>query len=272
MGADPRGVTRSRYTAAMRLLRSLRVVQGLGRALAVSASLVGVAGVSACTVSGSDDGGSTGGSGESSATTTASTSSTAESSTSGNAESSSTGGSSSGGADSSGGSSSESGSSSGTESTGAVEFALMSTAYAEGEGMPHECHAAGGNQSPPLSWVGTPGGTQSFGLFFHDITIDFDHSAIWNISADTTELPQDIDHDTMPADVPGAVQCENWLGDFGYGGPGSASNFYEFRLYALDVADLSGEIDENSALGDVFAAFEAHSLGVATLTGQSTGP
>ncbi|MFO0634366.1 MAG: YbhB/YbcL family Raf kinase inhibitor-like protein [Nannocystaceae bacterium] len=256
----------------MRLLRSLRVVQGLGYALALSASLV--VGVSACTTTGGDDGGTSSGSGESSASTTVtgSTPGPGESSTSGGAESSSSGGGSSGVADSSGGSSSDGGSSSGSESTGAVEFALMSSAFAEGEGIPHVHHAGGGNESPPLSWVGAPGGTQSFCIFFHDITIDFDHSAIWNISSDTSELPQDVDHDAMPADVPGAVQCENWLGDFGYGGPGSQSNFYEFRLYALDVADLSAEIDENSSLGEVFAAFEAHSLGVATLTGQSTGP
>jgi hypothetical protein len=160
-------------------------------------------------------------------------------------------------------------SSSGT--TESVPFTLTSTAFTEGGGIPGEHHISGGNESPPLAWEGAPAGTMSFALFFHDTTIDFEHSAIWNIPADATGLPQDVDHVEMPPDVPGAVQCENWAGSIGYGGPGSQSNFYQFTLHAIDVAELP-EIDAGSSLIAVRDAFEAHSLGVATLTGQSTGP
>ena len=62
------------------------------------------------------------------------------------------------------------------------------------------------------------------------------------------------------------------MGDFGYGGPGSQSNFYEFVLYALDTDDLSGEIDETSSLFEVEAAFEAHMIETAALSGQTEGP
>lgn len=154
-----------------------------------------------------------------------------------------------------------------------VEFALFSDAFLEGEGIPPIHHVSGGNESPPLNWVGTPAGTMSLAIFFYDISIDFEHSAIWNIPADVTELPQDVDHDAMPADVPGALQCRSWIDEFGYGGPGSAANFYEFTIYAIDVEEIpSDEIDQNSDLEDVRAAFMAHAIATATLTGQSTGP
>jgi Raf kinase inhibitor-like YbhB/YbcL family protein len=156
--------------------------------------------------------------------------------------------------------------------TEAVAFTLTSPDFVEGGGLPHTAHINGGNVSPALDWVGAPAGTMSYAVFFHDITIDFNHSAIWNIGADLDGLPEGVDHDAMPGNVPGAVQCENWAGSIGYGGPGSQANFYEFVLYAIDVDSLDAEIDENSTLDEVFTALEAHSLGTTTLTGQSTGP
>ncbi len=170
-----------------------------------------------------------------------------------------------------GGQDSTSESSSGSESTGMVEFSLSSPAFEDGGGMPGIHHISGGNVSPQLDWVGAPAGTMSYAVFFHDVTIDFEHSAIWNIPADATGLPEDVEETAMPASVPGALQCRNWTGGFGYGGPGSMSNFYQFTLYAIDVATID-EIDEDSMLPAVQAAFEAHSLGTATLQGQSTGP
>jgi Raf kinase inhibitor-like YbhB/YbcL family protein len=154
-----------------------------------------------------------------------------------------------------------------------VEFALFSDAFLEGEGIPPIHHVSGGNESPPLNWVGTPAGTMSLAIFFYDISIDFEHSAIWNIPADVTELPQDVDQVALPPDVPGAVQCRSWIDEFGYGGPGSAANFYEFTIYAIDVEQIpEAEIDEESDLEDVRAAFMAHAIASTTLTGQSTGP
>jgi Raf kinase inhibitor-like YbhB/YbcL family protein len=217
--------------------------------------------------------------GDSSTTGAETTAGSTESSTSTSTSTSTTttegGSGSSGGQDSSSGASSDGTSvdSSGGESTGAVEFTLSSDAFEEGGGIPGIHHVAGGNQSPPLEWVGAPPGTMSFAVFFHDETIMFDHSAIWDIPSDVTSLPQDVDHEAMPADVPGAVQCDNWKQgtEYGYGGPGSDANFYTFTLYAIDVATIP-EIDQDSTRAEVRAALEMHSLGTATLTGQSTGP
>lgn len=222
-----------------------------------------------------DDGG--GGGTTTSSTTTTATSEVDTSSGSNATTAATTGGSSSDGtgsttgsvADTSSGGSSTDGDSSST--TEPVAFTLTSPAFEEGGGIPGMHHVSGGNVSPQLDWVGAPAGTLAFAVFFHDITIDFEHSAIWDIPGDATGLPEDVEEVAMPADVPGATQCRSWAGNFGYGGPGSAANFYQFTLYAIDVATLD-EIDQNSSLVEVHAALEAHSLGTATLTGQSTGP
>jgi Raf kinase inhibitor-like YbhB/YbcL family protein len=225
----------------------------------------------ACTDDGGGDGTSST-STTSSATTEGSSSSdpTASTTTAPTAESSSDGSGSSttGVADTTSADSTDGGSSSTTEP---VAFTLTSPSFVEGGGIPGMHHVSGGNVSPQLDWVGAPADTVAFAVFFHDITIDFEHSAIWNIPADATGLPEGVDEDAMPANVPGATQCRSWAGNFGYGGPGSAANFYQFTLYAIDVATLD-EIDQNSTLVEVRAALEAHSLGTATLTGQSTGP
>jgi hypothetical protein len=160
-----------------------------------------------------------------------------------------------------------------SSTTEPVEFALFSDAFLDGEGIPGIHHVSGGNESPPLNWHGAPAGTMSYAIFLYDISINFRHSAIWNIPVDVTELPQDVDHVALPPDVPGAVQCESWIDEYGYGGPGSAANFYEFTLYAIDVEAIpEDEIDQFSSLAAVRAAFEAHAIASTTLTGQSTGP
>lgn len=165
----------------------------------------------------------------------------------------------------------DSGTTEAAESTGVVDFEMTSPTFEPDGLFPTTMHVSGGNQHPQLDWVGAPADTMSFGVFFHDETISFNHSAIWNISSDLTGLPLDVEQTAMPSDVPGAVQCESWINQFGYGGPGSESNFYVFTLYALDTDDLSGEIDENSSLGAVRSALEDHAIDQVTLRGQSQG-
>lgn len=222
---------------------------------------------------GDDSNGDTAAPGSTGATTDAVTSSTgdaAESST-GSAEGESTAADSTGDAETS----------AGTDSTGEnaesssgvmVDFGMSSPAFEPDGPFPGTMHIQGGNISPQLDWEGAPADTQSFGVFFHDETISFDHSAIWNIPADAEGLPEGVEGTAMPANVPGAVQCRNWTDNFGYGGPGSPANFYVFTLYALDIDDLSGEIDQNSSRAAVRTALEDHAIESVTLRGQSSGP
>jgi phosphatidylethanolamine-binding protein (PEBP) family uncharacterized protein len=154
---------------------------------------------------------------------------------------------------------------------GMVDFSLTSPDFVEGGIIPSLHHIQGGNVSPELVWEGAPSGTMSFGVFFHDETISYDHSAIWDIPSSATGLPQDVDHDPMPADVPGATQCRHWNGGWGYGGPGSSSNDYRFTLYALDVATLPN-VTQDTDRSDVKTELDAHAIETVTLGGQTEGP
>lgn len=159
-----------------------------------------------------------------------------------------------------------------TETTGAGEFTLTSPAFAEGDAIPVDNSCYGANVSPQLDWANAPAEALSFAVFFKDLTIDFEHSAIFDIPADLDGLPADVDKTAMPADVPGATQPRSYANMFGYAGPcpGSAHT-YEFTVYAIDVANLA-EIDQNSSLVDVAAALEQHAIASATLSGEFTPP
>lgn len=177
-------------------------------------------------------------------------------------------------ADSTGVDSTGADSSEGSESTGTVAFELTSPAFADGEEFPQNMHISCGNVHPQLDWVGAPAGTMSFGVFFYDEVFmgGYEHSGIWNIPADATGLPEGIEAVAMPPSVPGAVQCRHWNGGFGYGGPGSFDNMYTFTVYALDVADLSDEIDENSSRVEVREVLQAHAIDEAVLGGVTMMP
>ncbi len=178
------------------------------------------------------------------------------------------------GADSSSGSSSTGAESS--SSTGEVAFAMTSPSFEQDGLLPFNMHVCEGNVHPQLDWVGAPDGTMSFGIFFADLSIDFEHSAIWNIPGEANGVPSGISEEAMPEDVPGAVQCRNWTSQpgsprYGYGGPGSCSNEYIFTLYALDVPNLDDEIDSETSRPMVQAALEAHALASVSLSGTTRG-
>lgn len=158
-----------------------------------------------------------------------------------------------------------------TGDTGGGTFTLTSTDFVQDGTIPSDHHIMGGNVSPQLAWENPPAGTMGFAVFFHDVSISYDHSAIWNIPSSVDMLPRGVEAEPMPSNVPGAVQCRHWNGGWGYGGPGSSDNTYMFTLHAIDVETIP-DIDQDSSLTEVKSAFEAHSLGTATLSGQTAGP
>lgn len=96
--------------------------------------------------------------------------------------------------------------------------------------------AAGGNQSPQLTWKHAPAETRSFVVISYDVTAQFTHWQIYNIPADRTSLPQN-------AGTPGSVYGTQNGNDFfqpNYSGPCPpttlmpVSHTYEFTVYALD--------------------------------------
>ena len=96
--------------------------------------------------------------------------------------------------------------------------------------------AAGGNQSPQLTWKHAPPETRSFVVIAYDVTAQFTHWEIYNIPADRTSLPEN-------AGTPGSVYGTQNGNDFfqpNYSGPCPpttlmpVSHTYEFTVYALD--------------------------------------
>lgn len=96
--------------------------------------------------------------------------------------------------------------------------------------------AAGGNQSPQLSWKHAPHETRSFVVIAYDVTAQFTHWQMYNIPADRTSLPEN-------AGTPDSVYGTQNGNDFfqpNYSGPCPPttlmpfSHEYRFTVYALD--------------------------------------
>lgn len=129
----------------------------------------------------------------------------------------------------------------------------------------------GGNTSPHLAWRDAPAGTKSFAITAYDPDAPTGsgwwHWLVYNIPASVHELPTgagDPDAGLAPA---GAVQSRTDFGTPGFGGacppPGDPAHRYQFKVFALDVAQLDLPPDSSGAL--VGYMLNAHKLGVAGL-------
>jgi Raf kinase inhibitor-like YbhB/YbcL family protein len=152
------------------------------------------------------------------------------------------------------------------------KFKLTSSAFAEATKIPDQytC-AAEAFISPPLAWSNPPANTASFAMIFHDTdaaprkgVMDVTHWIVWNIPANSMQLPADIKPDTSTA----GTQGKNIRGANGYQGPcpppGATPHHYIFELYALDQKlDLAAGASRDDLLG----AMDGHVIGKATYVG-----
>ena len=100
------------------------------------------------------------------------------------------------------------------------------------------CAACGGTDfSPQLFWNIVPGNALSLAITVLDIDAnDFVHWILYNIPATILEL----DRGTAPPT--GAAEATNGYGEVGYDGPCPPSGVvhsYEFKLWVLNIADLT---------------------------------
>lgn len=158
----------------------------------------------------------------------------------------------------------------GSEPTGTLT--LHSSAFEARESIPDVYTCEGDDVSPALSWSGVPEGTESFALILNDPDAPgrtFTHWVLFNVPADGTQLPRDLDVETQfPGAEPAPKEGKNDFGTVGYGGPcppeGNGTHRYFFRLYALDtVLDLKRGIKENV----LHANMEGHVLAETELVG-----
>lgn len=138
---------------------------------------------------------------------------------------------------------------------------LNSSAFENGGQIPSVYTCDGGDISPQLQISDVPEGTESLALVMDDPDAPmgtFDHWVVWNIPADTTEIPEDA----QPEGVPG----RNDFGRLDYGGPcpPSGTHTYRFRAYALS---RSLDLPRGSAKGELQRAMEGSVLDEALLEG-----
>jgi Raf kinase inhibitor-like YbhB/YbcL family protein len=101
--------------------------------------------------------------------------------------------------------------------------------------------AAGGDQSPQLTWTGAPWGTESYVVVLYDVTAAFTHWGIYNIKGSATGLPAN-------AGVAGSTYGTQIGNDFGlgnqYDGPCPPAGYTPYaHQYVFTVYALSGRLN-----------------------------
>jgi Raf kinase inhibitor-like YbhB/YbcL family protein len=142
---------------------------------------------------------------------------------------------------------------------------LTSPAFAEGGTIPDEHGYSANNTNPPLEIRDIPLEATTFALIVDDPDARepagkiWDHWVIWNIPADTTEIPVDWN-------AAGAIEGQNDFGETGWGGPKppDGEHTYRFLLYALDT-DLS--LQPGARKDDVYDAVQGHVVEKSELSG-----
>ncbi len=152
-----------------------------------------------------------------------------------------------------------------------MPLALVSPAFTDHGEIPRRYTCEGEDVSPPLSWSGVPDGTKSFALIVDDPDapdpkaprMTWVHWVLYNLPADTRELPEAIDPEALP---PGTEEGQNDWKNLGYGGPCPpiGRHRYFHKLYALDtrLANLGAATKTK-----LEAAMQGHILARADLVG-----
>jgi Raf kinase inhibitor-like YbhB/YbcL family protein len=148
---------------------------------------------------------------------------------------------------------------------------INSSAFKQGEQIPKKYTCEGVDISPPLSWSGAPGETESFALVCDDPDAPagtWVHWILYNMPPTTKQLPESVQKTEMLPD--GARQGKNDFHRTGYGGPcpppGHGYHRYFFKLYALDsMLDLKAGEDTKTG---VLRAMDGHILTETKLMGK----
>lgn len=157
---------------------------------------------------------------------------------------------------------------------------ISSTIFTNGKHIPQMYTGYGSDMSPPLEWSDVPKGVRSFALICddrdaHDPRVSsepFNHWLIYNMSPNTTYLPQGLPHqEAMEIPVLG-MQGYNSFKKVGYSGPKPPPNGehrYEFTLYALDDVLAIGPGCDRRAL---LKSIRPHIIATAKLMGTYAKP
>ena len=146
---------------------------------------------------------------------------------------------------------------------------LASSAFKNGDTIPHRYTCMGEDLSPPLHWSIPPAATKSFVIIAEDPDAPagtWVHWVIYDIPLDLRGLTEGIS--TKDHLSNGAMQGLNDFKRVGYGGPcppGGKPHRYHFKLYALDtVLNLKPRATKERVL----VACTGHVLAESSLMGR----
>jgi Raf kinase inhibitor-like YbhB/YbcL family protein len=120
-----------------------------------------------------------------------------------------------------------------------VKLHLTTTAFADGQPIPHRCAFDDDNFSPALQWSNVPPAAKSLALICDDPDAPMGtwvHWLVYDLPPTTTGLSEDVPK--SPELPNGAKQGLNDFKRLGYGGPApppGKPHRYFFKLSALDV-------------------------------------
>jgi Raf kinase inhibitor-like YbhB/YbcL family protein len=129
----------------------------------------------------------------------------------------------------------------------------------------------GANISPQLAWRNAPEGTKSFAVTAYDPDAPTGsgwwHWIVFNIPVEVNELPTGAGSPLSTPSLGGMIQHRTDYGSTGFGGAcppkGDKPHRYQFKVFALDVAQLEIAPDSSAAL--VGYMLNSHKLDVAEL-------
>lgn len=151
-------------------------------------------------------------------------------------------------------------------------FSLTSAAFENGGDIPQQFTCDGENQSPPFQIESPPDDTESYVLVMDDPDAPdppFVHWLLWDIPADTDEIPEAVPAAETVESLDGAPQGTNGAGEIGYVGPcppeDDPQHTYLFSLYALEE---SLGLDSGAGYEEVLDALFPVAIARARYVGQ----
>lgn len=130
---------------------------------------------------------------------------------------------------------------------------------------------SGDNKTPQLSWSSPPDGTMSYAITILDTSFNnYIHWIVYNIPISSTSIAQNA---ALPS---GATAGPNGNNASAYTGPcpdSGETHTYQFKIWALDTANLSTVADIDTSSGSsILTAIQAHDLDSASFNATFTGP
>ncbi|WP_459194029.1 YbhB/YbcL family Raf kinase inhibitor-like protein [Halosimplex sp. J119] len=153
---------------------------------------------------------------------------------------------------------------------GSDPLVVSPAAFEAGGAIPEKYTGVGEDVSPPLTVESVPSSAETLALVLDDPDAnEYDHWIVWNIPADTTEIPEGIPQEETVDALDGARQGTNNFGEIGYRGPlpptDDGAHTYRFTTYAVDT---TLDVEAGAGRGKLESALDGHVLDRHRFTGE----